>query len=80
MNMNMNMNINMNKKIYTKERILYGNWEKRVYEQQVRDRQDNSKIGNISTIRLNLINHTLALFHAKFAYNSACRNPIFRWE
>ena len=30
------MNVNM--KIYTSERILYGNWEKRVYEQQVHDK------------------------------------------
>ena len=72
--------MNMNKKIYTNERILYGNWEKRVYEQQVRDRQDDSKFGNISTIRLNLINHMLALFRAKFACNSTCRNPVFKWE
>ena len=45
------MNMNMNKKIYTNERILYGNWEKRVYEQQVHDRQEDSKIGNISTVQ-----------------------------
>ena len=43
------MNVNM--KIYTSERILYGNWEKRVYEQQVHDRQEDSKVGNISTVQ-----------------------------
>ena len=32
------------------------------------------------TVRLNLINHMLALFHAKFACNSACGNLVFRWE
>ena len=31
-------------------------------------------------VRLNLINHVLALFRDKFAYNSALRNPVFRWE
>ena len=31
-------------------------------------------------VRLNLINHMLALFHDKFTCNTALRNPIFRWE
>ena len=31
-------------------------------------------------VRLNLINHVLALFHDKFACNTALRNPVFRWE
>ena len=31
-------------------------------------------------VRLNLFNILLALFHAKFASNSAFRNPVFRWE
>ena len=31
-------------------------------------------------VRLNLINHVLALFRDKFAYNTALRNPVFRWE
>ena len=31
-------------------------------------------------MRLNLINHVLALFHDKFACNTALRNPVFRWE
>ena len=31
-------------------------------------------------VRLNLINHVLALFHNKFACNTALRNPVFRWE
>ena len=31
-------------------------------------------------VRLNLINHVLALFHDKFVCNSALRNPVFRWE
>ena len=31
-------------------------------------------------VRLNLFNHVLALFHAKFAYNLAIRYPVFRWE
>ena len=32
------------------------------------------------TVRLNLINHVLALFHDKFACNIALRNLVFRWE
>ena len=32
------------------------------------------------SVRLNFFNHVLALFHAKFAYNSTIKNPIFRWE
>ena len=32
------------------------------------------------SVRLNLFNHVLALFHAKFACISAIRYPIFRWE
>ena len=31
-------------------------------------------------VRLNLFNHVLALFHAKFACNSAIRYLVFRWE
>ena len=31
-------------------------------------------------VRLNLINHVLALFRDKFACNTALRNPVFRWE
>ena len=31
-------------------------------------------------VRLNLINHVLALFREKFACNSALKNPVFRWE
>ena len=31
-------------------------------------------------VRLNLFNYVLALFHTKFACNSAFRNPVFRWE
>ena len=32
------------------------------------------------SVRLNLINHVLALFRGKFVYNTALRNPVFRWE
>ena len=32
------------------------------------------------TARLNLFNHVLVLFHAKFACNSAIRYPVFRLE
>ena len=31
-------------------------------------------------VRLNLFNHVLALFHAKFACNLAIRYLVFRWE
>ena len=31
-------------------------------------------------VRLNLINHVLALFCDKFACNTALRIPVFRWE
>ena len=30
-------------------------------------------------VRLNLINHVLALFRDNFACNIALRNPVFRW-
>ena len=31
-------------------------------------------------VRLNLLNHVLALFRAKFACNLAIRYPVFKWE
>ena len=31
-------------------------------------------------VKLNLFNHVLALFYAKFAYNLAIRYPLFRWD
>ena len=31
-------------------------------------------------VRLNLFNHVLALFRAKFTCNLAIRYPVFRWE
>ena len=31
-------------------------------------------------VRLNLINHVLALFREIFACNTALKNPVFRWE
>ena len=31
-------------------------------------------------VRLNLFNHMLVLFRAKFAYILAIRYPVFRWE
>ena len=34
----------------------------------------------IELVRLNLINHVLALFRDIFACNTALRNPVFRWE
>ena len=34
----------------------------------------------IELVRLNLINHVLALFRDKFACNTVLRNPVFRWE
>ena len=34
----------------------------------------------VNVVRLNLFNHVLALFRAKFACNSANRNSVFRWE
>ena len=33
-----------------------------------------------ANVRLNLFNHVLALFRAKFACNLAIRYPVFRWE
>ena len=36
--------------------------------------------GKKKNVRLNLINHVLALFHDKFACNTALRNLVFRWE
>ena len=38
------------------------------------------KSGEYTSVRLNLINHVLALFHDKFACNIALRNLVFRWE
>jgi len=31
-------------------------------------------------VRLNLINHFVVFIPCQFAYNSAFRNPVFRWE
>ena len=31
-------------------------------------------------VRLNLINHFVGFIPYQFAYNSAFRNPMFRWE
>ena len=36
-------------------------------------------VTNVS-VRLNLINHVLALFRDKFACNTALINPVFKWE
>ena len=33
-----------------------------------------------ANVRLNLFNHVLTLFRAKFACNLAIRYPVFRWE
>ena len=41
---------------------------------------DNCCRNNWPYVRLNLFNHLLALFHAKFACNSAIRYPVFRWK
>ena len=35
-------------------------------------------LSKLECVRLNLFNHYLALLHAKFAYNSVFRNPVFR--
>ena len=37
-------------------------------------------VKELKCVRLNLINHVLALFRAKFSCNFACRSPVFRWE
>ena len=42
--------------------------------------QGSIKATEIETVRLNLINHVLALFHDKFACNTALRNHVFRWK
>ena len=34
----------------------------------------------MGAVRLNLFNHVLALFCAKFTCNLAIRYPVFRWE
>ena len=34
----------------------------------------------LNLVRLNLFNHVLALFRAKFFCNLVIRYPIFRWE
>ena len=31
-------------------------------------------------VRLNLINHFVGFIPCQFAYNSAFRNPVFRWD
>ena len=38
------------------------------------------RVDLMGLVRLNLINHVLALFLDKFACNSALRNLVFRWE
>ena len=35
---------------------------------------------DLIVVRLNLFNHVLALFHAKFSCNLAIRYPVFRWD
>ena len=35
---------------------------------------------SFANVRLNLFNHVLALFYAKFACNLAIRYLVFRWE
>ena len=42
--------------------------------------QPVESVTNILFVRLNLFNHVLALFCAKFTCNLAIRYPIFRWE
>ena len=39
-----------------------------------------SQSKTVRHVRLNLFNHVLALFHTKFACNSAIWYPVFRWE
>ena len=34
----------------------------------------------MNVVRLNLFNHVLALFRAKFACNLTIRYPVFRWD
>ena len=34
----------------------------------------------LEVVRLNLFNHVLTLFHAKFACNLAIRYPVYKWE
>ena len=34
----------------------------------------------VNIVKLNLFNYVLALFRAKFACNSALRNPVFMWK
>ena len=41
---------------------------------------DNGKVNRMKSVRLNLFNHVLALFCAKFACILAIRYPVFRWE
>ena len=41
---------------------------------------DVARSSSKASARLNLFNHVLALFHAKFTCNLAIRNPIFSWE
>ena len=47
---------------------------------RVKNLEHTSQGNEEGTVRLNLINHVLALFHDKFACNIALRNPVFRWE
>ena len=35
---------------------------------------------DLIVVRLNLFNHVLALFRAKFACILAIRDPVFRWK
>ena len=37
-------------------------------------------LGRKVSVRLNLFNHVLALFRAKFSFNLVIRYPVFRWE
>ena len=43
-------------------------------------RKEKKEMTTLIIVRLNLINHVLALFRDIFACNTALRNPVFRWE
>ena len=47
---------------------------------KITQEEENDISSTIKFVRLNLINHVLALFRDKFACNIALRNLVFRWK
>ena len=63
---------NTNLYIVIFQKINENNHLKLSYNPKYKEKEDH--------VRLNLFNHVLALFYAKFACNLAIRYHVFRWD